>query len=209
MYFAQNAKMRKSTLPIFNFGIPAYKAADGRFTCPMAKDCVKGCYAQQGAYALPGVKAAYEKRYALTKSLDFVATLDAEIKKRGIRFIRVHDSGDFYSTAYAMRWLALARLNPRVKFYAYTKMVAMMKNAQASGLVPENFILIFSEGGKQDSMIQGSDRHSRVFPDLRALRRSGYANTTKNDARAIGRNPRIGLVYHGAKSRTWTTGRSE
>jgi len=50
----QNSKIKKTSkkleVRLFNFGIPAYKSASGKITCPFAGDCVKFCYAKKGAY---------------------------------------------------------------------------------------------------------------------------------------------------------------
>lgn len=205
-YLAQNAKMKRSSAPIFNFGIPAYRSASGFVTCPMAGTCAAGCYAKQGSFVWPVVKAAYERRLALTKTDEFADVISAEIQRRKIRFVRIHDSGDFYSRDYFTKWLDVIRRNPSVQFYAYTKMVRMVKDYRACAFLPDNFTVIFSEGGKQDALIDtAKDRHSRVFPSLETLQASGYADTHHNDAVAFGENPRIGLVYHGAKSKAWQT----
>ena len=62
----QNTKLKKTSkvlgLRVFNFGIPAYKSASGKLTCPMADECVKFCYAKKGAYIWSNVKPAFEKR---------------------------------------------------------------------------------------------------------------------------------------------------
>ena len=47
----QNSKLKKTSkklgVRVFNFGIPAYKSASGKLTCPMADACVKFCYAKK------------------------------------------------------------------------------------------------------------------------------------------------------------------
>lgn len=47
----QNSKIKKTSkkleVRLFNFGIPAYKSASGKITCPFAGDCVKFCYAKK------------------------------------------------------------------------------------------------------------------------------------------------------------------
>jgi hypothetical protein len=35
--------------------------------------------------------------------------------------VRIHVSGDFYSEAYFLAWIDVAKQRPDVKFYAYTK----------------------------------------------------------------------------------------
>ena len=68
----QNTKLKKTSkalnLRVFNFGIPAYKSASGKLTCPMADACVKFCYAKKGAYIWSNVQPAFEKRYQLSKT---------------------------------------------------------------------------------------------------------------------------------------------
>jgi hypothetical protein len=209
-YLSQNSKMKNSSRPIYNFGIPAYRSASGFVTCPMAGQCAVGCYAKQGAYTWPVVRNAYEARLALTKDSErFIDTISDELVRRNISFVRIHDSGDFYSPKYMSSWFRIARRNPSVQFYAYTKMVAMFQREINLGNVPANLSVIFSEGGKQDSLIKSNDRHSRVFSSLDELKNAGYTDTTKDDSKAFLGSNLIGLVYHGSKGKQWTTNKGE
>ena len=199
----QNAKMKASSLPgLWNFGIPAYREAGGKVTCPMAGQCGKdaGCYAQMGRYAQGAVKNAYQWRYEQTKDVvKFANLMHAELQKPKYQTIRVHDSGDFYSKPYLQAWLALAELNPGKRFYAYTKMVSW---AQAHP-GPKNWTWIFSLGGLEDPKIDVTkDRHSRVFQNLEDLTKAGYADASHDDAVALGPNHKVGLIYHGYSSRS-------
>lgn len=198
-----NSKLKQDD--IYTFGIPAYRSASGVSTCPNAGECLKGCYARQGFYVMPSVRAAQEARLALALTDDFVDVIDAEIKRRGVKRLRIHDSGDFFSVEYFNRWLAVIQRNPQVRFYAYTKMVTFFKARMK--LLPSNFHVIFSEGGTQDSKIDVSvDRHSRVFATMSDVVANGYDNAVKNDLPALNGSLRVGLAYHGAPSRSWTTG---
>lgn len=210
-----NAKIRKSGakhgVALYNFGIPAFKSQSGFITCPAAGTCAKGCYAQQGAYIFSNVKPAFEWRLEMTRNAEaFIELMSAEIQvaraKARVKgqpvVIRIHDSGDFYSVSYWKSWEAIICQFPDVKFYAYTKQVRLFKRVQ----LPANFRLIFSEGGLFDSEIDTSRHHARVFPTLEALQEAGYADASEDDLVAgLGDNPRIGLVYHGAASKEWTT----
>lgn len=188
---------------IFTFGIPAGKSASGIVTCPNAGECSKGCYAMQGFYVMPSVRKAQEARLALALSDAFVETIDAEIKRRRVKRLRIHDSGDFFSVDYTNKWMEVIRRNPGVKFYAYTKMISFFKARMK--LLPENFHVIFSEGGTQDSKIKANDRHSRVFPDIQALKAAGYSDASQRDKPSLLGEMKIGLIYHGAPSRQWVT----
>ena len=126
----QNSKLKKTSkalnLRVFNFGIPAYKSASGKLTCPMADECVKFCYAKKGAYIWSNVKPAFEKRYQLSKTVEFIDAMNAEIKKKRPDYVRVHDSGDYYSRSYLAKWITIANQNPSVRFYSYTNMIDMI-----------------------------------------------------------------------------------
>lgn len=200
MYLSKNAKMKRSENSefkrIFNWTIPAFMTKDGFKTCPMAGNCVNGCYAKMGAYIWPKVYAKHESNLKLSQSDAFIPTIDAEIKKSKADLIRIHDSGDFYSAEYLSKWIKVAELNPTVQFYAYTKMVEMVKGS----ILPKNLIIIFSLGGKQDHLIdRQKDRHSRVFESLEQLQSAGYIDTSHDDTNALKDNPKVGLVYHGNK----------
>ena len=214
----KNAKIAASgndTHTVYNYGIPAYKAQSGMVTCPMAGHCATGCYAQAGAYAWGNVKNAYEFRLAQSLKPDFPELFQSELNpkiktatRQGKQLVvRIHDSGDFYNTAYIRKWLKIIQLNPTVKFYAYTKMVPIFKALQAKGEIPSNFTIIYSEGGIVDKLINCTeDRHSRVFPTKEALISAGYDDASKDDTVAFNSlTGKIGLVYHGVKSKSWDT----
>jgi hypothetical protein len=196
----QNSKLKKTSKllgkKVFNFGIPAYKSASGKLTCPMALECVKFCYAKKGAYIWSNVKPAFEKRYELTKTDEFISKMNAEIKKKKADFVRIHDSGDYYSKAYLDKWLKIAIHNPNVKFYSYTNMVAMFKNT----ILPDNFDVIYSNSGKQKHMIdRNTDRHTEIFKSKDELIAAGYANASENDLNAtkwFNTTNKVGLIYH-------------
>lgn len=201
MYLSTNNKLKKSG--IFSWGIPAYQSETGMLTCPAAKDCVTGCYARNGMYRFPNSKKARERNLALSLSESFVETIDLEIKKRKITKLRVHDSGDFYSIKYLTDWATIASRNPQTLFYAYTKMLPILPRVN----LPGNFVIIKSYGGKFDSLINPEvDRHSMVFSSKEELNASGYLDTTETDDNAFSNNGnKIGLVYHGLKSKAWNT----
>lgn len=178
----------------FNFGIPAFKEASGRITCPMAEKCAKGCYASKGFFRMPNVKNSYQTRYELTKLESFADIMAIEIKRKKAKRIRIHDSGDFYSTEYLKKWCDIANRFPLTKFYFYTKSVSMIK----SHVLPSNMVPIFSYGGKQDALINPKkDRHARVFNSESELKAAGYVDASKDDAKSLGKSKRIGLLFRG------------
>ncbi len=174
-----------------------------------------------GAYVWPKVKQAYENRLALTQSETFVHTAQYAIAKRlklvqnkgNQCIIRIHDSGDFYSKDYANKWINIMQFfasNQNIRFYAYTKMVQMFKELQELDQLPDNFNIIYSYGGAEDSHIEKHiDRHSWVFQNETELLDAGYVNASHDDTiAAIGPNPKIGLIYHGSKNYANTSWKS-
>ena len=196
----QNSKLKKTSkalgVRVFNFGIPAYKSASGKLTCPFADECVKFCYARKGAYIWGNVKPAFEKRYELSKTDQFVGAMYNEIVKKKPDYVRVHDSGDYYSKAYLKKWIDIALLFPEVKFYSYTNSVLMLKAA----VLPSNFDIIFSDSGKQRNHINAiHDRHTKIFKSEADLEQAGYANASKVDLYAtkwFNNTNKVGLVFH-------------
>ena len=190
------SKLNNAT--VFNFGIPAFKSKTGLVTCPSAKTCIKPCYAGQGAYNYPAVKNAYEYRLQQSLKDSFKNEIQKEIdSKRKITHIRIHDSGDFYSLDYLKKWIDICKNNSNITFYAYTKEVKLFKSVS----LPENMIIIYSYGGRDDHLIDTKkDRFAYVF-DHESKVPSNFINASINDLNAIKDNKKIALVYHGAKSR--------
>jgi hypothetical protein len=114
--------------------------------------------------------------------------------------VRIHDSGDFYSIEYLLKWVDIANTNKEVIFYAYTKSIPFFKGTfQGKPIikVPDNLKIIFSEGSKRDILINNNlDRHARIFKSKELLAAAGYINASNNDLNAITSNKKVGLVYH-------------
>lgn len=210
----QNKKIRGSNTSeylVVNFGIPAYQTKSGFKTCPNAGKCAKGCYANQGAYRWSNVAQAYEKRFEASQSEAFGDLMQTELdlwikranKQNKILVVRIHDAGDFYNLEYLNRWIGIINKNHTVIFYAYTKMITLFKRFMIQGKIPSNFTVIFSYGSNTDQLINpNTDRHSQVFSSMDDLLAAGYVNTTEDDLQAVfSPNHKIGLVYHGAKSK--------
>ena len=197
----QNSKIKKTSkyfnTRLFNFGITAYKShKTGRLICPFADKCVKYCYAQKGAYIWKNVRSVFEKRYEVTLQDDFVEIMSAEIRKKKARYIRVHDSGDYYSRSYRDKWFEIARLNSDVRFYSYTNSLDLFRNVE----IPENFDIIFSDGGSLAHTVnKDKERHSVVFSTKTRLTIEGYADASEYDLYATkwySPNHKIGLIFH-------------
>lgn len=210
-YLKKNNKMKKTEtkhkVRILNWSLPAYKSrVDGFKTCPMAGKCKVGCYAQSGGYVWPAAVKSHHENLKLSLSESFVDEIDGEIKRKRERpdYIRIHDSGDFYSLEYIKKWFEIMRRNPEIRFYAYTKMVPLFKKLFKAGAVPNNFTVIYSFGGLADRQIdKKTERHSRVFETKEELEKAGYVDASNDDLLAVIKHNKVGLVYHGANKNKW------
>lgn len=162
-----NAKMTKSATEgeiVYDLTLPALSGIvvdeeSGDFveitTCPGAGQCQLFCYARKGGYVMfpaSSMSAAQALNFLVNDPAGYSARVNDEIKKiktktdkAGIQLVvRWHDAGDFFSKEYLQLAFDVARANPDVQFYAYTKIgdVAIADK-------PENFIINFSSGSKR------------------------------------------------------------
>lgn len=151
MLLTQNNKMKKASLKTWNFDLPAIK------TCPFADKCKTYCYATKGFYKMPVVKRKQEANLKASKSDLFIHLMNHEIgelkAKNKIDAVRIHSSGDFYNQEYLDKWIKIVEINPDIMFYAYTKSLPYFDKYHGTRLLPDNFSVIFSEGGKFDHLI--------------------------------------------------------
>ena len=193
-----NSKLKKSSklnnASIYAFDIPAYKTKTGKITCPFAKDCIKYCYAQKGAYTWSPAQNKHNENYKATKLNNFIDIVQDEInRKRKITHIRVHSSGDYYSPKYLDKWLTIARNNPNIIFYSYTKSIPLVNKVN----LPKNYLMIYSEGGKQDNLINKNEhRHAKIFNNEKELLKAGYIDASGDDLLALTPNKKVGLIFH-------------
>ncbi len=160
-----NAKLGKSTAIL---SLPA------GHSCPFAKDCrscahrVTGkitdgphtqfrCYAANSEALFRNVRegrwANFEAIKAAKDSFTIADLIERSLPRRGgkTRLIRFHQSGDFFSQAYFDAWLLVARRNPRLIFYGYTKALPFW--VKRLKVIPSNFHLVASVGGTHDYLI--------------------------------------------------------
>ena len=104
------------------------------------------CYAASQEAVYSNTRDLRARNEELSKQDDFVSIINAEIKRLNITAIRVHSSGDFYSGVYMQKWIQIAKDNPNVRFFGYTKMASFIKFLNA---VP-NMFFVYSNGGMYD-----------------------------------------------------------
>lgn len=163
--FTQNSELRP--LGIYNWTIPAFvvQLTSGKHmnVCPNAGVCASVCYARNGTYNFPTVKQAHVSKleFYLNDPELFYTTLNAELKRARYKgkWIRIHDSGDYFDESYLRTWLRLARANPQVMFYSYTKEVAMFRRVIERGVIVTKRGEGFYEANSEDGVLSYTDDH--------------------------------------------------
>jgi len=199
---------RKGAYRVFSFNIPAggYEL-DGKkyITCPGAGACRKICYAGQGTFLFKGsVKLRIDNHQtllALHKKGGHKAVVEAlqavvDRLPKTVAVLRLHDSGDFFKLWYLTAWLEVARNNPGILFYCYTKSIPFFVGLGKEK--PFNFRLTQSNGGIFDHLIQGAN--SKIFETEEERIQAGYVDGNDSDMPSILNEENIGLVYHGVKN---------
>jgi len=80
----------------------------------------------------------------MAEEIDYALPVNAGI-------VRIHVAGDFFNEKYFRAWMMVARLNPTVLFYAYTKSLDYWLRNKS--FIPRNMILTASRGGRLDHKI--------------------------------------------------------
>jgi hypothetical protein len=110
-----------------------------------------------------------------------IHSIKAKTDKRGIQLVvRWHDAGDFFSKEYLDLAFDVARANPDVKFYAYTKIADV-----ATGNKPANFIINFSSGSKrgEEKKVEIHKAQGNVVKDAVTLPKDVFRTLFVTDAK--------------------------
>lgn len=156
-----NDKLKK----MYTFSLPAGHACPGANQCMSKADrhgggltdgpnCQFRCFAASEEARLTEVRLIrwhnFDKLRAC-KTTEAIVNLIVRSLPQDAKMIRVHVSGDYYSETYFMAWLEVARLNPHIVFYSYTKSLPIwLKHRQE---MPSNFRITASYGGRWDNLI--------------------------------------------------------
>jgi hypothetical protein len=187
----QNREMK--SIGAWNWSLPAWagRLPDGRTynTCPSGGICRHVCYALNGTYRWPVVRARHQANLALV--LDDLPGWEhamtgelGAVKFRGA-WIRIHDAGDFFSDDYLQAWLRICLARPEVNFYCYTKEVARFR-VFVEPQPPENVLWVYSYGGTQDHLLNvDTDRVADIFTDEAAITAAGWSSQEASDLLAV------------------------
>ena len=124
-------------------GLDAKGGTCGNLSC-------KGCYAQQGNFVFPNVKA-YLATMAdgFRNHLDDVfKDFDAQLNTVKNAIIRINHAGDFVSFEHFLKWVDLATVHSDCTFYFYTKKYHFIREYYSLGVeLPANMFMCVSIWG--------------------------------------------------------------
>lgn len=160
--FGGNAKLSKD---IVTFSLPS------GFSCPGAQDCLAKADKKTGkitdgplqkyrcfsavSETRPAVRAQRWYNFDLLKKArtkDAMVALISASFPVDAKILRLHVGGDFFSQNYFDAWKEVAAKFKDCVIYAYTKSAHFV---DASGILPDNFKITLSKGGKYDHLVDG------------------------------------------------------
>lgn len=110
-----NSKLGRS---IWVFNLPSGDTCPGKTAF-----CASICYAAKVERIYKNTRVAYQRNLDAVENdpQGTAAAIVAQIKKRGIKTVRIHANGDFYSADYIFFWQDIARACPETLFFGYTR----------------------------------------------------------------------------------------
>ena len=119
-------------------------------------------------------------------------------------YVRIHESGDFYSEEYFKAWMEVSKRMPDTKFYAYTKAVNYVKKYKSDIDKLPNFTLTLSYGGKQDDEIDEIDiKNVKVMDSPEEIFEAGLLLDLDDTLSKIkgGKENNFALLVHGTQEK--------
>ena len=116
-------------------------------------------------------------------------------RKKKTELVRIHESGDFFSRAYLEAWIEVAKLNPDLLVYCYSKSLDIFINLD----LPSNFYMTASYGGKFDHLIDEGffPRYAKVFKNDAEANNAGL-EVDHDDSHCFVNKP-FALLVHGTQ----------
>ena len=130
-------------------------------------------------------------------TLEMADLLSSALPKKAKR-VRIHEGGDFFSQAYFDAWLEVARRNPHVLFYAYTKSIPFWL-ARLDKL-PSNIRLTASLGGTHDELAEKHELKTSYVAFSEEAANIRGLEIDHDDSLAYGPNEKsFALLIHGTQ----------
>jgi hypothetical protein len=169
---------------------------DGKKKIKDGKDIKFRCFSASQESVFTGVYNLRKHNFDLMKSLKTESEITEELLRafpKNVGIVRFHVAGDVFVDRQFQAYCNLAKENKRTKFYGYTKSLRILVNNKH--LMPSNFCMIASKGGRYDSMIEEYNLNfSQVVDNERQAKLLGLPIDT-DDSHAVF-NQSCALVIH-------------
>ncbi len=153
-------------------GIPSLNLLSG-YACPGASTCLAKvnlttgklidgpkqeyrCFAASMEVLFPQTRKQRQHNFDLLRKCktaeEMLALIQPALPNPKKKIIRLHVAGDIFNRTYLQALIMLAKNNPHLTFYTYTKSLTFW--IERLNDIPENFKLTASYGGKHDHLIQ-------------------------------------------------------
>ena len=144
------------------------------YDCPNCKTCADTCYAmfRQGTASV--FKSREVNSQIARRSLPIfilAATVQLQWLKqtKNIKYVRIHEAGDFFSVGYYMAWREIAKAHPNLEFFAMTKNDEVYELHKILSKLPCNNLNVMT------SMIDGKRNYgSEEYCDKLVLENGAY-----------------------------------
>lgn len=165
MKFVKNTKYYTGT--VYEWNLPT------GHTCPFALECLVKVDRETGKFENKSnayrCYAASPERFPAVRNhrwanYEYVRKSNKPVLPKDCKAVRIHAAGDFFNQAYFDMWIEIAKENPDVEFWAYTKSLKYWVNRINE--IPANLVLTASRGGRNDELIdQYKLKHVEVVKD--------------------------------------------
>jgi len=165
-------------------------------TCPFALECLVKVNRETGKFenksnAYKCYAAAPERfpgvRNHRWNNYEYVLNGNKPILPKDCKAVRIHASGDFFNQSYFDMWIEIAKENPTVEFWAYTKSLKYWVNRLNE--IPNNLVLTASQGGRNDELIEKHGlKNVIVYPRIDLVPSERPIDNNDDWARKLGIN---------------------
>lgn len=211
-----NAKLQQIGGVLYSLSLPS------GFSCPFAKTCLAKavlqkdghykmelgkyneftCFSARQEVVYPSVRKQREHNFNLLRKLkkaEDMAELLSKSMPKDATIIRLHVGGDFYSKEYMKAWFILAKQNPNIIFYAYTKSISYW--VELKNEIPSNFKMNASIGSSQDELTYKHNlkRVEVVYSEQEAKDKG--MEIDHDDTHAFLKDESFALLIHGVQAK--------
>jgi hypothetical protein len=140
---------------VYEFNLPTGTTCPFALECKVVVDKLTGKFdVTKGQYRC---YAASAERFPAVRNhrwnnFEYVKNNNIPIIPEKCQSIRIHSSGDFFNQKYFDMWIQLAKDNPNIEMWAYTKSLKYWVSRIND--IPNNLILTASYGGSLDYLIE-------------------------------------------------------